>query len=139
MILLSGLPGSGKNTWAANHVPHLPTICLDDIRRELKISPQDNQGKVLQAAKEQAKKFLRAKQSFVWNATNLIRLRRRALVDLFTTYQARVKIIYLETPYQDLLERNRTREESIPTQILERFIDRMEIPERTEAHEVVYF
>lgn len=139
VILLAGLPGSGKNTWVREHAAGLPQINLDDIRQELNIGPKDNQGRVLQLAKERAKELLRNKQPFVWNATNLIRLRRQALISLFTTYKARVRIVYLEVPYQELLRRNRKREHALPPNVLDRFVDRLEAPELMEAHRVEYW
>ena len=139
VILLAGLPGTGKNTWVAEHGKGYGQVCLDDIRRALNISPKGNQGIVIQTAKEQAKVFLRKQQPFIWNATNLQASRRKPLVDLFTAYKARVKIVYIEANYSTLLERNRTRDHPIPPKVLERFINGLEIPKLHEAHFVEYF
>ena len=40
-----------------------------------------------QVAKEQARKYLRAKQSFIWNATNLTEQMRSKLISLFEDYE----------------------------------------------------
>ena len=32
VTLLSGLPGSGKDTWLARNRPQLPVVSLDDLR-----------------------------------------------------------------------------------------------------------
>lgn len=133
VILLVGLPGSGKNTWVKKGKVNYEEICLDDIRESLRISPKGNQGKVIQAAKTLAKTFLRKKQSFIWNATNLQKSRREKLINLFSTYHASVRIVYIESNYSTLLKRNKSREHPIPTKILERFIDGIEIPRIYEA------
>lgn len=52
-----------------------------------------------QTAKEQARIYLCKGQDFIWNATNVSRQRRTQLIDLFITYGARVKIVYIEKPY----------------------------------------
>lgn len=44
VILMSGLPGTGKDTWIMPNRLHMPVISLDDIRREIKIKPTDGQG-----------------------------------------------------------------------------------------------
>ncbi|MEM7104133.1 MAG: AAA family ATPase [Bacteroidota bacterium] len=139
VTMLCGLPGAGKDTWIKELGNGLPVVSLDNIRRKLKIAPKDNQGLVIQTAKEEARQYLRAKQDFIWNATNLTKQLRQGLVDLFTTYKAWVRIVYLEAPYPVLLDRNRNREHPVPPKVLERFINKLEIPELDEAHEVDYF
>lgn len=51
VVLMSGLPGTGKDTWIKEHCPNLPMISLDEIRREMRISPMDNQSKVVEIAR----------------------------------------------------------------------------------------
>lgn len=136
VILMSGLPGTGKDTWIKNNVPDLPMISLDDIRRTNKIPPTAEQGKVANIAREQAKEYLRRRQSFVWNATNITAQMRESLVSLFETYHARVRIVYLETDWQSLLERNSSREDCVPQSIVEGMLGKMVLPEAYEARNV---
>ena len=133
VILLVGLPGSGKSTWVKESKINYEQICLDNIRKSLRISPKGNQGKVIQAAKTLAKTFLRKKQSFIWNATNLQKSRREKLINLFTAYHANVRIVYVESDYKTLLKRNKTREHPIPSKVLERFINGFEVPRNYEV------
>lgn len=137
VLMLSGLPGAGKDSWIAANRPELPVVSLDALRAKLGIRHSDPQGTVLQAAREQARSYLRKRQPFVWNATNLIRVRRKALVDLFIDYGARVAIHYLEPAFERLLEQNRSRPNSIPEGVLRRYLDRFDLPDISEAHEVV--
>lgn len=138
VFLMSGLPLSGKDSWIAENGGGLPVISLDGIREEMGISPAKGSGKVALRALEQAKEFLRRKQPFIWNATNIIRETRRKLTALCTGYGARVHILYLEVPYRELLERNRTRQRHIPENVLEEMIRKLEIPGPWEAWEVQY-
>ena len=55
MVLLSGLPGAGKDHWVRTQLPGWPVIALDDLREELDVSPTDEQGTVLNRAREQAR------------------------------------------------------------------------------------
>ena len=56
VILMCGLPGTGKDTWIREYCPDLPVVSLDEIRREMKIPPTKAQGPVAAAAREQARK-----------------------------------------------------------------------------------
>jgi predicted kinase len=136
VVMMSGLPGSGKDHWVRSHLPDSPVISLDALRSELDIDPTDEQGPVLEAARARARELLRQGRDFVWNATNLSRQFRSSLIELFAGYGAHVRIVYLEVPEQTLLAQNRRREAVVPQRAIDRMIDRWEVPTRTEAHEV---
>jgi putative nucleotidyltransferase with HDIG domain len=136
VILLSGLPGAGKDTWIAQHRAALPVISLDAIRRELRIHPHEKQGAVFHAASTRARELLRTQQPFIWNATNVTRAGRSRLIDLFYTYGARVHIVYCDAPRVTIMRRNRARRESVPEQVIDRLARHLEVPDATEAHSV---
>jgi predicted kinase len=140
VIMMSGLPGAGKDTYIDYNFANMPVVSLDGIRRALKIDPTDKagNGRVIQAAKEKAKEFMRKRQSFVWNATNTTRQMREQLIDLFTSYGGRVRIVYIEVPYLTLLKQNRDRKYPVPPNVLERLIQKLDVPSPLEAHEVEY-
>lgn len=140
VILLVGLPGTGKDYYCATHYKELPIVSLDKFREEYKILPSDTKGtgKVVQYAKEASKEYLRKKQSFVFNATNIVKNLRSQWVDLFVMYGAKVKIVYLEVSYQKMLAQNQNREAIVPEKIIEKMLTKMEIPAQYEAHSVDY-
>lgn len=136
VVLMAGLPGAGKDTWIREHRPDWPVISLDEIRRELKIQPSETQGVVVQTAKERARELLRKRASFVWNATNVTRAIRGSLIELFASYHARIRIVYLDVNRDVALRRNRERPQPVPEAVIERLMRRLEVPDRTEAHHV---
>lgn len=136
VILMCGLPGTGKDTWIQRNLPNLPVVSLDDIRRRMDISPTENQGVVVQAAKEKAREYLRAKQPFVWNATDITPMLRGKQVRLFEQYHASVRIVYLETGWQENMRRNADRKYAVPENVIEHMLDNLIPPERSEAHRV---
>jgi predicted kinase len=137
-VLLCGLPGSGKDHYLRNHLGDWPTISLDDLREELDVDPDETQGKVISEARQRAREYLRQGRSFVWNATNLTRQLRRLPLELFASYQARLRIVYLEVAPEVLFEQNRRRDRVVPARVMERMLERWEVPDRTEAHTVEY-
>ena len=142
VLMMAGLPLSGKDTWIAQKAGkwslegRTPVISLDELREKMGIPPTKASGKVVQEALELARGYLRRKQPFIWNATNLLQETRQKLVRLFAGYGARVHILYLEVPYQELLRRNGIRERHIPEGVLEEMIRKLEIPAPWEAYQV---
>lgn len=138
VILLSGLAGVGKDTFIKTNYPNVPVISLDDIRKELKVKPTDNQSTVISIAKERAKEFLRKKQPFIWNATNITYQVRSSQIELFERYNASVKTIYLETNYDENLNRNKNRESVVPEEVINVMLSKLEPPENHECETVEY-
>lgn len=138
VILLSGLPGVGKDTWLANHQSDMPVVSLDALRQQMNIKASDNQSAIIVTAKEQARAYLRQGQSFIWNATNLTRRLRTPLIDLFTSYNAQVTIVYLEVPWQEVLSRNLSREDKVPLDTLYKMATLLDVPSLTEARHVIW-
>ena len=136
VIVMSGLPGAGKDHWISTNAPDRPVISLDGLRREMKIAPTENQGPVVARARENAREYLRRKQSFIWNATNISRQLREHCISLCAAYNARVRIIYVETGAERLAEQNRARGFRVPPEIINRLLMRWEPPDLTEAHRV---
>jgi putative nucleotidyltransferase with HDIG domain len=141
VVMLCGLPGAGKDMYVNQFYKDWPVINLDQIRRENKIKPTDKSGNgtVIQLAKEQARNYLRQKRHFVWNATNITRQMRSQLVELFVTYKAYVRIVYVEVPCHKLHVQNKGREAVVPQHAVDKLVAKLEVPAPWEAHEVTYY
>ena len=136
VIMMVGIPLAGKDSYIEKNFKDLPVISLDDIRKELKIDPKDGSKKVVTIAKERAKELLRKKQSFVWNATNIMKDTRQKLCQLFSDYGAVVEYIYLEVPYSEILKRYKKRERVVPIEVIDHMIKKMDMIEEWEGDKV---
>lgn len=136
VTMMSGLPGAGKDTWLAGHAENLPVVSLDSIRTALEIDAEDEQGSVIQAAREQCREHLRAGRDFAFNATNITRQTRRRWVDLFADYGARIEIVYIEPPLETIRQQNKSRLEPVLEQVIARLTAKLEPPQISEAHGV---
>jgi len=134
VTLMSGLPGAGKDTWLAKNRPTIPVVALDAIREALDIDATDNQGEVIQAAREKCREHLRAGQDFAFNATNITRQMRQRWIDLFADYGARIEIVYLEPPVGTILTQNERRTNPVPEKVILRLLEKLEPPTVTESH-----
>ena len=134
VTLLSGLPGSGKDTWLARHRPGLPVVSLDDVRADLDVEATDNQGEVIQAARESCRELLRAGTNFAFSATNTMRQTRKRWIDLFADYGARVEVVYVEPPLPLIFQQNERRGKPVPRQVIQHLVEKLEPPTWAEAH-----
>lgn len=137
VTVMSGLPGSGKDTWLAANRSGLPVVSLDDIRDELDVEPMENQGEVIQLARERCREHLRCGRSFAFSATNLLRQTRQRWIDLFADYGARIEIVYVEPPLSVILAQNKRRERVVPEQVIRQLADKCEPPTWAEGHQLV--
>jgi len=138
VTLMSGLPGAGKDSWLAKHRRATPIVALDAIREALDIEATDNQGEVIQTAREQCRSHLRAGQDFAFNATNITRQMRKRWIDLFTDYGARIEIVYVEPPVATILAQNKRRPHSVPENVILRLLEKLEPPTITESHSLIF-
>ena len=140
VVVMSGLPASGKDTFIAREFgDRLPIISLDAIRQELKISPAGPQDAVVALARERARELLRDRTPFVWNGTNLSRDMRRRVLSLIHNYGARVHIAYVEASEAELYRRNGNRAWPVPADKIEDMVTRRwQVPDLTEAQAVTW-
>jgi predicted kinase len=136
VTILSGLPGVGKDTHYKSRLHDVPMISLDAIRDRLRIKPTDNQGRVIQAAFEQARIYLRAKHSFVWNAQCVTRQTRDKIIHLCRAYDAHVSIHAFDRPLATILNQMQQRERQVPVPIIMAAARKWEPPSLLEAHSV---
>ena len=133
IILMSGLPGTGKDRWIQENIPEYPVVSLDEIRKELNVKPTDNQGTVIQEAQNRAKVYLRKRQPFIWNATDITKDIRQKQISLFERYGARVRIVYLETDWNVQLDRNSRRKSEVSVTAIEKMLGKTVPPMPEEA------
>ncbi|MGI0492233.1 AAA family ATPase [Alkalinema pantanalense CENA528] len=136
LLLLVGLPGSGKSTIAQQLLQQTPcarVISTDGIRAQL-FGDASIQGPWLKIWLEIRQQFLQATADIqsgqgafaIFDATNAVRKQRRAAIVLarkcgFTT----VVGLWVELPLQVCLERNQARSRQVPEAVIERMARRL--------------
>lgn len=138
VIVLSGLPAVGKNTWVAQNAKGLEVLSYDDAKEALGLVQGDNVGKAVHMVTDRAKELLRKKEPFVWNATHLSSQMRNKTLDLLFNYNAHVNLVYLEAPEEEIKHRNSQRDTTLPNSKIDEMLFRWEVPTKLEAHMVTY-
>jgi predicted kinase len=129
LLLLTGLPGSGKSSLAQNLIcanPNRRLISTDAIRAQL-FGDEAVQGSWLGVEQEVERQFRQTVQEIlsgqasegIYDATNAVRKQRREAIALarrcgFT----HVTGLWLHTPLWLCLERNRNRDRQVPEDII---------------------
>jgi len=139
VLMMAGLPASGKDTRVAKIAGGRTVLSFDDARRELKVKHGSNAaGAAVHLVTERARELLRRKEPFIWNATHISPLLRSKTLGLLFDYHAQVNIEYLEQPESVLFSRNTKRDTTLTNQAIEEMLFRWEPPLPTEAHAVEY-
>lgn len=128
VVVLSGLPASGKNTWLRTHGQGRPSVSYDDLREELGLKHGQGTGTLVHAADDRMREHLRRREPFVVNATHLSRSMRRRTLSRIREYGGHVRAVYLEAPESVLLARNASRDTSLSQTQLLRMTERWEVP-----------
>ena len=138
VVVMSGLPASGKDTYVKQHYPHLEVVSFDDAKASLGIKHGENAGRAVHMVIDRAKELLASHQSFVWNATHISPDMRKKTLDLLYQYHAEVELVYLEQPYSVLMQRNQNRDTTLSNKNLEEMFFKWDVPLPYEAHHVCY-
>lgn len=124
LIVLGGLPASGKSTYAEMLVEsgQFCRVCPDLIRKELygNESIQGNGREVFKIAFDTIQRLGKQNFNVVFDATNIDRKRRTELVKAIRGYFDIIIFKWFSAPLSVCLARNAKRERQVPVEVLER-------------------
>ena len=110
LVLLSGLPGTGKTTFAAQLASRMQAHVFESDRVRLELFPQrrytrKENGEVFATLRERAEGALEQGQDVIIDATNLREHERRGFWELAARHEAQVVAVRLTAPDAVLRER----------------------------------
>ncbi len=133
LTILIGIPGSGKTTYAKQHLLTNADICYvssDDIREELfgDASVQQDPKRVFGIAYKRTTAALDAGKDVVFDSTATTVTARRQLLDACAAHANSIRYIVLDTPLNECLRRNRLRDRQVPEEVIRRQYRNMSRP-----------
>ena len=132
-MLLIGLPGSGKSTWAAGK----PGVLSSDALRRLLADDPDNQtihARVFRVLRFLLKHRLELKRPVTYvDATNLTPLERRPYIKLAGQFDAEIEAVFFDVPADECIQRNQTRERIVPAEVIRTMAKRLVPPDLKEG------
>ncbi|MFW5891636.1 MAG: AAA family ATPase, partial [bacterium] len=137
IIMLVGLPGSGKSVYAEklekeeNYIIH----ASDRLREEMfgDSTNNENNHQLFQKLHKRIKNDLSENKNVIFDATNISYKRRRAFVQEIKKYNCKKECYLIATPYELCLKRNKKRNRQVPEHVITRMYKTIYIPQYYEG------
>lgn len=134
LLVLVGLPASGKSTWLADN--RIPAISTDALRGLLAddITDQTINRYVFLHVRALLRTRLGLKRPVTAiDATSVTREGRSVYIRIGRHFGARVEAVYFDTPVEECLRRNRERERMVDEAAIHKMAAQLEPPSITEG------
>lgn len=119
VVLLVGLPGSGKSTWAAGK----PGVLSSDALRALLADDPDNQqihSRVFRVLRVVLKQRLELKRPLTYiDATNLTPKERSPYIKMAQLLDSDIEALFFDVPPEECIRRNQARDRKVPREVIE--------------------
>lgn len=133
LILLVGVPGSGKTTYAKNYIPNYPKhsihLSSDLIRKELygDESIQGNPAEVFSLMQKRAVEALNNGYDVLYDATNVTRKDRASIIGICPKF-AKIEAHIIWAPIETCIERDAARERTVGKAVIDKMLKRFQAP-----------
>lgn len=123
-ILMSGIAGAGKSTWARRYAsthPNTVVISSDDIRFELFRShtlPRDQEKVVQKTIRERIKEAAENRLNIVLDIAVVVNKNRRKWFNRLRQYYPEVDLVFFDIPLDVCMRNNDSRERHVPHHII---------------------
>jgi predicted kinase len=116
LTILMGAPGSGKSTWATSRAGRGEVVSTEGAR----VDPSAG-GEVMSGAYRRIKELLDNDEHVIFDTCAASPGARKAALRIAREHGAEVDVTVFDTPVEDCLEAQRTREHPVPDETVRRY------------------
>lgn len=132
LILLVGIPGSGKTTYAKKYIERNDNtlhLSSDAIRKELygDENTQGNPAEVFSLMQKRAVEALNEGHDVIYDATNITRKDRSAIISLCPKF-AGIEAHIIWAPIETCIERDAARGRTVGKEVIDKMLKRFQAP-----------
>ena len=137
LIMLVGLAGSGKSTYAKNYGEGYVIHASDDLRKtmfgDVNEHSKDGNAKLFPELHKRIKNDLRNNMNVIYDATNINRKLRMAFLQEIKNIPCHKTCIVIATPYYICLSNNKKRDREVPESAIKRMYMNYQPPHKSEG------
>lgn len=142
LIILVGIPGSGKTTYAMNKYKdgsnNVVWLSSDVFREQIygDANCQDNPGKVFEVMQNEAVAALEKGYDVIYDATNITRKARAGILNRVPKHVQKCAVV-IWAPIDVCIERDKARHRTVGKEVIDKMLKRFEAPFYDEGFDAI--
>ncbi len=140
IIVLCGLPGSGKSHYAHTQVSgNTIHLSSDEIRERIfgNVASQRYNGFVFSIMRLMVEKAIQSNCDVLVDSTNIQAKHRKPWIDIAVRMGAQVVCVFVNPTLEECIKRNELRDRNVPRDVIEKMHDKLEPPTEKEGFHVI--
>lgn len=141
ILLLIGLPGCGKSTYAKFLLTQENYVILssDSLRKEL-LGNEEDQSKnifVFKTLTDRMHKAMEEKRNIIIDATNITIKDRKQYLDAANQFGYQKEAVFINTPIEDCIKYDKQRERTVGGEVIHKFANKLQPPTLEEGFDSI--
>lgn len=141
LIMLVGIPASGKSSYARQNYKDYKIYSSDELREKLfnDVNDQVHNNELFRYIHKNIIKDLRDGNNVVYDATNIYSKNRRKFLSKLSDIDCSKICVVFNVDVDKCKLRNSTRERKVPEEVIDKMYNKIETPSIDEGFDKIYY